>query len=188
MPHTSSQLEMDNLRGSSSARLLTCLLCKREGQAGLLVLGELLLLLLLLQVAACFCLQSLIVALTSASRALKLGWMTSIHREPDSCRAALLSVRPMLVEPLLLLLLLLLQDGVPISCGEGTSLVGNVVVAEVAGVVTVAGCTAGLPLGLIEGMSLRGKMASVTFWNPVLLVCKTAEVIHSDRSSWMFCL
>jgi hypothetical protein len=60
MPHTSSQLEMDNLHGSSSARLLTCLLCEREGQAGLLVLGELLLLLLLpllplLHVAACFC-------------------------------------------------------------------------------------------------------------------------------------
>ena len=59
MPHTSSQLEMDNLRGSSSARLLTSTLCIREGQAGLLVLGELLLLLLLLpllllHVAACF--------------------------------------------------------------------------------------------------------------------------------------
>jgi len=115
--------------------------------------------------------------------------MTSIHREPDSCRAALLSVRPMLVAPLLLLLLLLLlQDGVPISCGEGTSLVGNVVVAEVAGVVVLAGCTADLPLGLIEGMSLRGKMASVMFWNLVLLVCKTAEVIHCDLSSWLFCL
>ena len=95
----------------------------------------------------------------------------------------------MLVAPLLLLLLLLLlQDGVPISCGEGTSLVGNVVVAEVAGVATLAGCTAGLPLGLIEGMSLRGKMASVMFWNLVLLVCKTAEVIHCDLSSWLFCL
>jgi hypothetical protein len=50
---------MDNLRGSSSARLLTSTLCIREGQAGLLVLGELLLLLLLLpllllHVAACF--------------------------------------------------------------------------------------------------------------------------------------
>jgi len=45
-----------------------------------------------------------------------------------------------------------------------------------------------LPLGLIEGMSLRGKMASVMFWNLVLLVCKTAEVIHCDLSSWLFCL
>ena len=34
---------------------------------------------------------------------------------------------------------------------------GNVVAAEVAGVVTVAGRTAVLPLGLIEGMSLCGK-------------------------------
>ena len=62
------------------------------------------------------------------------------------------------------------------------------VVAEVAKVATLAGCTAGLPLGLIEGMCLREKIASVIFWNLVLLVCKTAEVIHSDRSSWLFCL
>ena len=48
--------------------------------------------------------------------------------------------------------------------------------------------TADLPLGLIEGMPLHGKMASVMFWNSVLFVCKTAEVIHSDRSSWLFCL
>ena len=44
------------------------------------------------------------------------------------------------------------------------------------------------PLGLIEGMSLRENMASVRFWIPVLFVCKTAEVIHYDRSSWLLCL
>jgi len=63
-----------------------------------------------------------------------------------------------------------------------------VVAAEVAGVLTVAGCTAGFPLGLIEGMSLRENMASVRFWIPVLFVCKTVEVINYDRSSWLLCL
>ena len=91
-----------------------------------------------------------------------------------------------------------------VSGGHGTA-------AEVAGVVIMAGypatvttpavvppavhpckpavhrCTAGLPFGLIEGMSLCGKMASVR-WFPVLFSCKTAEVIIPNHSSWLCCL
>ena len=50
------------------------------------------------------------------------------------------------------------------------------VVAEVAKVATLAGCTAGLPLGLIEGMSLRGKWQVLYFG---ILSCWCARQLRS---------